>query len=212
MMAVIPLLLAIGAVPVLAGPVSYTIDFSVLSCEPTPPCPIAAPTGSFVFDASNTGAPFTDFTVSWDGYTFDLTSSANNSNAEDIGIIPSCAGGPDVTAGVNGFLYLTACPAQSFWAAQSVPGGSTGFTSQGAFYFYGASAFDPGFFGGPDLGTGGTFYGALAFVDPAPTVMLGGGEVAVAATTVPEPGTVVLTLCGLCVGGFLIRRNGSLNS
>lgn len=76
-----------GAVQVHASPVLYDIDFTSFF-NPNPPI-----SGSFDYDASApVGSQFSDFTVIWEGFTFDLTAAANNPvsrNSDTSTCIPS---------------------------------------------------------------------------------------------------------------------------
>jgi hypothetical protein len=67
---VLPFLLAISAPLAVAGPVQYTIDFTLTSGSPMPS------SGSFIYNSLT--STFTSFNVVWDGDTFDLTSAANS--------------------------------------------------------------------------------------------------------------------------------------
>jgi hypothetical protein len=103
---------ACGASLAFASPVDYTINFT--NTETSGLAPTA---GSFVYDAG-AADPFSDFTVTWDGYTFDLTAGANDPDA--LGPTPSCLAG--LTGGAESFALLDgACsPAPSgyvtYWA------------------------------------------------------------------------------------------------
>src|SRR5579863_7894850 len=62
-----------------ASPLSYDIDFTAFNFMGPPPT-----SGSFTYDASAAiGSQFSDFTVVWDGLTFDLTAAANNPYADN---------------------------------------------------------------------------------------------------------------------------------
>jgi len=96
-----------------AGAINYTINFVGESD--------LLPTGSFTYDAA---APlFTNFIVSWDGLTFDLTASANAPN--DVGAGgPACLGG--LAGPAAGFAWMNpGC--QTFpvgWAGDATPVGN----------------------------------------------------------------------------------------
>jgi hypothetical protein len=106
-MGIISLLLAVGGRPILATPTYYTIDFSISNSSPLPV------SGSFYYDSST--PVFTDFTVLWDGTTFDLTSSANGPQLSGT----ACTGGQ--TGAAATFVLLTACPGADWVAYNNEP-------------------------------------------------------------------------------------------
>ena len=66
---------------------TYTINFTTAGGSGSP-----APSGSFTYDASAPlGSQFTDFEVDWDGFSLDLTSSANNPSGNGCGSYNSAA-------------------------------------------------------------------------------------------------------------------------
>jgi hypothetical protein len=71
-----------------ASPVSYDIDFTAFNFMGPPPT-----SGSFDYDASAPiGSQFSDFVVIWDGFSFNLTASANapfSINSDTSTCIPS---------------------------------------------------------------------------------------------------------------------------
>jgi hypothetical protein len=66
---------------------TYTINFTTAGGSGNP-----APSGSFTYDASAPlGSQFTDFEVAWDGFSLDLTNSANNPSGNGCGSYNSAA-------------------------------------------------------------------------------------------------------------------------
>ena len=64
--------LGIGAITAAAGPITYAIDFTTASG-------IAPTSGAFTYDSSSpVGSQFSNFTVVWDTFTFDMTAQANS--------------------------------------------------------------------------------------------------------------------------------------
>jgi hypothetical protein len=97
-MGLIPLLLALGAVPAAATSLYYTIDFTLTTNSPLPT------SGSFWYDTST--HTFADFEVLWDGESFDFTGSANASpfySTTDPCYSGATTGSQDI------FLLLTTC-------------------------------------------------------------------------------------------------------
>src|SRR5262245_16018288 len=91
-----------------AAPLDYTITFT--QTEGPGPTPTS---GSFTYDDEAT--LFTNFFVSWNGVTFDLTPWANRPNATYV-----C--GPKVHGAAEGFAMLsgsTICEAEQLWSASS---------------------------------------------------------------------------------------------
>jgi hypothetical protein len=86
-------LVALG-VPAAGANIDYEINFSGSGLLPT--------SGSFAYDS--TTSMFSDFTVVWDGFTFDLTSPANLANGGDAGF-PACIDG--LTGGAGTFAMLS---------------------------------------------------------------------------------------------------------
>jgi hypothetical protein len=185
-------LVFIGALPALATPVLYTIDFSLTQDGPLPT------SGSFIYDAS--ASAFTSFDVVWDGDTFDLTSAANtytSTSPTDPCFSGSTNGAQEV------FLLMTACSADdnaSYYTAPPqyeaniYPYGSPNYTN---FQFLTTASTNPGpnqmNLYTPAVGTSGC---------PADTCYTYSAQVvgefeATAAT--PEPGSCALTLIGLCL-------------
>jgi hypothetical protein len=106
---VMGLLLIAVSLPVYASSVNYTINFTTSSGSPGPT------SGSFTYDSS-TGT-FSNFVVAWDGYSFNLTSSANATFTHGSG----CTG--EASSGTFSFALLSqalTCPSapEYFWFGQ----------------------------------------------------------------------------------------------
>ena len=91
---------------VMATPVNYTLSFSQGFPNPT--------TGEFTYDASPIPT-FSGFTVTWDGLSFDLTSSANTGSS--LSNSDPCFGGAPLGA-ADAFLLMSGQCATSSWVAQ----------------------------------------------------------------------------------------------
>jgi hypothetical protein len=106
---------------------AYAIHFSLDPSDGIGPLPTA---GSFVYD--NTTNQFVSFKVDWDGFAFDLTSSANNPVVNSPA--PPCPGthGPEATLGM-----MTTCAAGYQWNGVGVYGFPCGsyFSNQVGFFF-----------------------------------------------------------------------------
>jgi hypothetical protein len=175
-MGLIPVLLAFGALPALATPVYYTINFTSGSPLPT--------SGSFFYDSAT--STFASFDVMWDGDTFDLTAGANAqpfSSPTDPCFSGSTTGAQEV------FLLMTACSSDAnplyssgppVWQANNNVGGYTSFD------------FDTADETGPNhIGVVFQYFtGDGTTINDAN----GGFE-----STAPEPDSCALTLIGLCV-------------
>jgi len=188
-MGVIPFLLALGAVPALASPIYYTIDFTLTSGSPPPI------SGGFFYDAST--FTFASLDVVWDGYTFDLTSAANSftfTSPTDPCYAGSSTGAQEV------FLLLTACSADAnpsyyngapYYLANVYPYGSPNYTAFG---------FDTlaGGFGPNQISVGGPA-GGTSSCPPSTCFTYSVQAVGAFEASAPEPGTWALTVIGLCV-------------
>lgn len=164
---------AFGAPLVNADPMNYTIDFSAPSIVAFGDLPTA---GSFTYDAAT--QTFSDFTVTWNGITLDLTDSAND---------PVLPGGPACLDGATGaaatFLFLTACeqptdpPTNPTWYADCCTDGET-------FFVLGYNSYEGGiYFDSDPLNTDTGSREAQ-------------GDFSTQVT--PEPGSCGLMLTGLC--------------
>jgi hypothetical protein len=99
----ISVLILFGAVPAATADYQFQFTTTVLNDElVTPSTPFPAISGFFNYDSSLTEDPFSDFTVVFEGFTFDLTASA--SSPFETGSL-SCLGGD--TGPEAAFLLLT---------------------------------------------------------------------------------------------------------
>jgi hypothetical protein len=178
-MGVIPILLALGAVPAVAAPVYYSIAFTLTSSSPLPT------SGSFYYDSST--STFTSFDVTWDGDSFDLTASAN-ATVFYVTTDPCYSGATNGAQDI--FLLLTACSSD---ANPTYYTGSPQWYGDNNLIPAGYTAF--GFETTPVLNqvTAGYYFGT-----GSPVQALGGFE-----ASAPEPGTWALTLIGL---GWALRK------
>jgi len=158
---------------------SYEINFSGSNPLPT--------SGTFTYDP--TTATFSDFTVIWDGLTFDLTNSANNPAIGNAA--PACVGSG--TPGSQTFALLSgACdgPAQEFtgWEALDDSGVSyLDFETEIINGIYFDSLTDSGL----NQGQGSTGFTTGSF----------------SITAVPEPSTTGMVICGLALVALGSRKN-----
>jgi hypothetical protein len=171
----IPLLLFIGTHLALASPVSYTIDGTVSSTHG-----IFAPlTGSFNYDSTLTDS-FSNLSVDWDGFNFDLTSSANNPT---LGAASTCIGGS--TGAAATFAFLNCGYAGAWFAAEDT---TTGVPFVALI--------------GRDTSGGANTATIQAGTAPGPSNIADSGDLTIA-QVVPEPSTTALMLIGLCL---VVRR------
>jgi PEP-CTERM motif len=146
----------------------------------------SVPTGSFVYD--NTTNTFSDFSVDWDGFVFDLTSAAND--PEITTPLPSCL---KSSSGAHAALSLLTDCANSttdYWYAEIPQNGLEEFDMQND------SADADGVVlnlledgAGANGGNGPISYGSFT------TTVTG-------STAAPEPASGVLLLLGLGLVGF----------
>ncbi|HKU86090.1 MAG TPA: PEP-CTERM sorting domain-containing protein [Casimicrobiaceae bacterium] len=170
--------------PAAANPTQYEISFSGGSVTPT---------GNFVYDPDVPA--FSNFTVMWDGVTFDLTGAANTPvlNEGSILELPLC-GAPDKNAALTfGVLTDSGCsPTPAIiWQVDAFS------TSTAAFIF-----------NWPTNAGGGNFFiasPAVAYANECFSTC-SRGDFSVTAV-VPEPAT--LALLGIGIAGIgLSRRRG----
>jgi hypothetical protein len=164
-----------------AAAVTYDINFTVGFDD------VAAPTGSFTYNAAT--SQLTNFTVNWDGVTFDLTSAANGVIFFPEG--PACVG--NLSGGAAAFALLSpGCP--TFWAASAEPEDNTVF----AVFAFGES--DTELFGSSEVNAPNAIDGDTG-ADGGFTIA---AVQAPSSSATPEPGTVALVAGGL--GLVLLRR------
>lgn len=170
---------AFGAAAAKPGPINYTINFTTTAG-------VGPTAGAFTYDAAT--STFTNFLVTWDGLSFNLTSSANAPGS--LGNVPSCVGGtgpaaafallngacvpPDPGVTVNwqasnvgpttdGFIFSVSHRSTLIFPGQDpVPG-----PIDGQFFFFGASATDS-----PNTGEGQWTITASQVVAPEPASLI----------------------------------------
>jgi hypothetical protein len=176
-MRLIPLLSLIGALPAYGAAKTYTIVFTNTQGSPTP-------TGSFNYDPTLTNS-FSNFFVMWDGFTLDLTGSANSgfiNTTFPFTAPPPCLGNTQGAAA--SYALLTACSATGFWVAESVTQiGPSAFDLELSrpdgfpWIFVGCGEFIPrNFFGCPSVGgirAGGGTYQVQGVATPAVPIYIG---------------------------------------
>lgn len=198
------LLLVIGAVPVLADTI-ISGSGSFVDCGST----CIAPFATFEFDAALFPDPFVYLTVVWDGITFNLAGSSSDPGFFGSANLPyinstyyAACDPPSEVGGFSSYVALTNCAGQqedgsyNEWIGQvyTVEG-----VTWAAFNFYVIA---------PNGSTAWQVGAEFPVDPPAPVTDQGSFSfTTVSASTVPEPGTAVLTLCGLFVAGLLFRRN-----
>jgi hypothetical protein len=187
---VVLLLAGILSLPAFADPVTYRIDFTGGSVKGTP-----LPFGSFTYDP-NVG--FSDFLVTWDGVTFDLTSSAN---APELATDPATgcdSAAPDYQ---YGFIFVTqtatgcTVPAQYAWSGMYLGGSGAQFTL--------VLNVTKGLSAEQDL------IGALVTsnVPVSPSMDSGVGDWSVSPESVPEPSSLTMGLAlTLSLAGMILAK------
>ncbi|HYL85374.1 MAG TPA: PEP-CTERM sorting domain-containing protein [Candidatus Angelobacter sp.] len=164
---VVGLLLIAFSFPAYADTFNYTINFTT-SFGPGPT------SGSFTYDSS-TGT-FSNFVVVWDGYSFDLTSSANSTFLHSSG----CTGEASTGAYSLELLSQTlTCPSgpEYFWAGQPRVGPTQAFlfdavVSGGAYDQIGTSVPATG---ATDSSEGNWTISAVTTPEPSALLLLGSG-------------------------------------
>jgi hypothetical protein len=173
--------------PALATPTQYDIAFSGGS---------ATPTGRFFYDP--TVPAFSDFIVTWNGLTFDLTGSANSPvfNSGNTLQLPLCGATTVGAALTFGILTNSGCsPTPAIrWEVDAFTPSSVGF-----------------FFNWPTGPDGGNFFighSGVAY-DNACGDVCSRGDFSVTAV-VPEPAT--LALLGIGIAGIGLSRRRSVRA
>jgi hypothetical protein len=175
-----------AAAPAHPSPIHYDISFTGGLPGPIPTA------GSFDYDPASPS--FTNFSVIWNGLTFDLTSSANNPDVIDSAFSSSCNGASGAAlafAMMSSDPCITSIADSSSWEAVSFP-------ALQAFLFF-AQENDPVFLTDrlriqltADLG------------DPEQERSSGGWSIS--AASVPEPPTLALISLCLAILGWVERR------
>jgi hypothetical protein len=142
----------------------YVINFTKTAGAPEPI------SGTFAFDS--TTSTFSNFIVSWDGITFNLTTSFRNANNPFTAPpLPSCL--TATTGGAATYSLLSDCAgASSKWNAQSTVVNEFAFSTTSGSGGLAISAFGAGF------GTGEAAAGTFAIVaapEPSSLLLLGTG-------------------------------------
>jgi hypothetical protein len=142
----------------------YVIDFAKTAGAPEPI------SGTFAFDS--TTSTFDNFIVSWDGFTFNLTTSFRDANNPFTAPpLPSCLSA--TTGGAATFSLLTDCAgASSRWNAESIGINEFAFSTTSGPGGLSISAFGPGFATGE--AAAGTF-AIVATPEPSSLLLLGTG-------------------------------------
>ena len=169
----LPFLLTMGALPALATPTYYIIDFTVIAGTPA----LAPTSGSFFYDSSS--ETFTGFSVVWDGTAYDLSSAANSPTIGPYGT-PACASG---SGGGASFNLLTACQT-----------GPNQLWTEGACCTYSGVFLPGGSFG---FAVGGSNQPTIGFVADGVSAGTAVGQFTV--ESAPEPSTIILVGIGLCL-------------
>ena len=181
----------------IASPISYTINFTTTAG-------LAPTAGSFAFDAATN--TFTNFVVTWDGLSFDVTGSANGPST--FGAVPSCTGGLGSAAA---FALLSGS------CAPPPPGVSLGWqadnvtpTAQGFMFLvsHASTLIVPGQPSAPGPIDGQLFFFGAVVAD-SPNSGAGQWTITATAPTVPEPasfGLIALGLAGIGIFKTRIRR------
>jgi hypothetical protein len=165
-----------------ASPIQYTFNFSVQSG-------IGPTAGSFTYDAATT--TFTDFKVTWDGFVWDLTNSANNpSITGSLGCLGGLTGAAASFAQLSEACYHSGPGPSNTWLAGN---------DQPPFQAFKFATGQPGV--GEIVINGGALNGQL------PTGNHGAGQWSV--TAAPEPGSWALLAVGASILALMRRHRRS---
>lgn len=166
---------------------NYTITFTGAWQGMTVPT-----SGSFTYDS--TVPSFSNFDVTWDGTTFDLTNGANLMATNGVGAQPSCL---DNAEGAQAaFLFLTSCPSSPGAGTFFLWSGTTPAPGYGVFQFLYDSA-----------NYGEEQFEGVSPQTPGMMSAVANGSFTVSPTTVtPEPGTLALLLLGVAFGLVMRKR------
>jgi hypothetical protein len=159
-----------SGVPALQASALYTINSTILSTH----FAYSALTGSFDYDPSVTDS-FSNFTVEWDGFTLDLTDSANN---PELDATSTCIG--NKTGAAATFAFLDCANSGTAWfAAEDY---STNLSYMGIF--------------GRDTLNGANTAVIQAGTPPGASNIADSGILTITQVA-PEPGSIMLMLIGL---------------
>jgi len=180
------LLVAALCAPVaVAGPIdatTYTINFMGRGTLPT--------AGSFTYDPNT--PIFTNFLVTWQGLTFDLTSSANVPQMSPT--IPGCLSG--MSGAASSFALLSGACAAGFWGATS----EEILTANFSFHTEDGSNF-----------LNVTDNLAIPFDFQPKTQANGGWTITPETTPVPEPSPFMVLAASLFSVAFVARKRAASN-
>ncbi len=176
-------LILVAPLTAFAAPQTYVIDFVVTQGS------IAPTAGSFTYDAT---IGFSNFTVTWNGVTVDLSTAANAPT------LFTTAGGYAIGTAADAFSLMTNSLPQprsyTNWAAFNNGG-------LGTYFGFKSGAGQPG--GNESLVA---VNGGSAAFGTDPTNLVQAGSFSIAA--VPEPATAAMALAGLVILLGASRRRG----
>jgi hypothetical protein len=182
------LALAALGVPASGANIDYEINFSGSGLLPT--------SGSFTYDPDPGVDTFSDFIVVWNGYTFDLTASANKPSAGLDGV-PYCA--QLSPAGAGTFAMLSG-------GCFGKPGVQTEFVANAAGP---VAAFE---FSTQNSGSGPPVKLYISSSVPAQNGNTANSSGVWTITQTPEPSSLTLLFAGLALVALGVRRRGASHS